>query len=1267
MKQANFFKRFLCVMLSVVLMAGNVMPIHAHGTHASEDHSTDHVEIAGQSVNFTQVDNSEVSASLTPNGRTEITEEEDYADTDVVRASIILSRDSTIAAGYSPMDIAGNQAAAEYRKSLKMEQANMINSIRRSIQSELDVVWKLTLVANIISVNVEYGDIETIEKMPGVKAVILENQYVPYETGTGSVVPNMATSGNQIGTGPVWDAGYTGAGMRIAVIDTGIDTDHQSLNAAAFEYALAQQAAKAGEDAAAYISGLDLLDAEEIDDVAADLNVDVTGANAYINSKIPFGYNYRDFDYDVTHDNDEQGDHGSHVSGISAANSYIPSGDSFVKALDTVFVQGVAPEAQLMSMKVFGKNGSPYDSDFFAAIEDAIVLGADAINLSLGSVAPGRGKHSNDQLQQVMDSLTESGVVVSISAGNSGTWVENADNGGYLYSTDVSMDTLGQPGSFTNSLCVASVENDGMVGYYFTVGDEFIVYVEERFNAMKSLVDLAGNQEYVFIDGVGKEEDWTALGNAVKGKVAICSRGETNFVEKARLAEAAGATALMVYNNVSGIIYLDLTEFEGTIPVVSLTQAQGAIIRSKSKDEGGYLTGTMNISDVAGKGEFASAYYTMSDFSSWGVTGSLELKTEITAPGGNIYSLEGLDPSGAKYALKSGTSMASPQVAGMSALMLQYIRETGLDTKTGMDARHLAQSLLMSTAEPILADKDNYYSVLQQGAGLANINSAVNADSYITMAAGSSKGAADGKVKVELYDDPYRTGSYSAEFTIHNLQDVAKEFALNADFFIQSPFSDGEFMYMDTVTETATMDVVWKVNGQTVVPAGLEGMDFNDDGIVSASDGQALLDFATGLGVNLSNRAKADVDGDGDIDSHDAYVFLRDLNGVSAALPANGSATVSVEFSMTDELRALVEECYPNGTYIQGYLFAETGSTDEGVAGTAHSIPVLGFYGNWTDSSMFDVGRWVTYATGEDTRIPYVGIIRGNDFQIRYAKDSAYHYSFGGNPVIPDAKYMPERNAFNNSDAIHGVNFIAIRHANQSRIRLINETTGAKIFEQITGPANMAYFYNDLVGWQNHQMVLETHNVNMKNTAEGDQISMEFTLVPEYYIDSNGKVDWGALGDGATMSTSFVIDNTAPKLEGVSVDFLNNTMTITASDNQYVAAAGLYNKTGTRCLASTGSKAEIGKGESAAYTFSLDKVNGKKFLVQVFDYAMNVSTYLLEVQIGEPASVADMMAFDLVSWHWTTFTKDFKYDYKVGTPRLAYADHVFYAATIAAH
>ena len=218
------------------------------------------------------------------------------------------------------------------------------------------------------------------------KKVILEIRYEPAVYATGEADPNMATSGEMIGTSAAYAAGYTGAGMRIAVIDTGTDTDHKSFDADAFAYALAEDEKASGE---AY----DLLDAAEIGAVLPQLNAykrtlqngkptaaTPTAEQLYGTAKLPFHYNYVDGDLDVTHDNDDQGEHGSHVAGIATANAvHKDRRTALSPALwRAVKVQGVAPDAQLITMKVFGKNGGAYDSDYMAAMEDAIVLGCDS-------------------------------------------------------------------------------------------------------------------------------------------------------------------------------------------------------------------------------------------------------------------------------------------------------------------------------------------------------------------------------------------------------------------------------------------------------------------------------------------------------------------------------------------------------------------------------------------------------------------------------------------------------------------------------------------------------------------------------------------------------------------------------------------------------------------------------------------------------------------------------------------------------------------------
>ena len=1236
----QFTKRLLSVVLAICLVLSLAAPVAAAP--------------AGK-VSFTRVDNSAVSADLLTSVDGDLTPMETYVDTDSVRVSIFLEEKSTIQAGFSTDSIAANSQAMAYRASLKDQQAKITAAIENAIGGKLDVVWNLTLAANIISANVKFGQITAIEAVKGVKEVLIETRYEPDVVKAAEKNdPNMATSSAQIGSAAAWAAGYTGAGSRIAVIDTGSDTDHQSLNSDAFQYSLAYQAGKSGMTIEEYAEYIDLLDAEEIAAVAGELNAPV-GAEAYINAKIPFGYNYIDESLDVTHDNDSQGSHGSHVAGIATANAYIPAEDGFAPALGSAMVQGVAPDAQLITMKVFGKAGGAYDSDYMAAIEDAVILGCDAANLSLGSGNPGMSRNATAEYQAILDSLTEAGIVVAMSAGNSGYWAENAYNVGYLYAEDVSMQTNGSPGSFTNSLSVASVDNDGKTGYYFNIGDLMIVYNEMLEGnsgpySNEPFTTIAGDHEYVFIDGIGTAEEWAAVGSALEGKIALCARGEISFFEKAQYAVDAGAIATFIYNNQAGVINMDLTDYPYTQPCASLTQADGAAVKAASTpvtDEEGnvlYYTGTMTISEGMGIGQFNSPYYTMSSFSSWGVPGSLEMKPEITAPGGSIYSINGVDKSGEAYETMSGTSMASPQVAGMAAIVAQYIRENGLEEQTGLTARQLAQSLLMSTAEPMLASASAYHSILQQGAGLANVGAAVCADSYITMADGSNAGAADGKVKVELGDDPERTGSYTATFTLNNLTDTEKVFDLGANFFIQAPTSDGVNMYMYTSTALIGADVEWIVDGAVIEPTGnYAGLDFNGDGAVNTDDGMEILTYAIGALDTLPNIEKADLDADGDVDSYDAYLFLSGLNSAVAVLPAGGSAEVTVNFSLSDDWKDTLDYYYPTGTYIQGYIFAETVSSDEGVAGTSHSIPVLGFFGNWTEASMFDVGNAQVYATGDETRIPYLNNPSANTFTVTYANEPGVKYIFGGNPLVADDTYMPERNAINSADMIAGVNFALIRNAAASRFFAVNETTGEMLAEGFPGAVSSAYYYVNGSTWRDTGKSLNAQ-VALSSASEGDVISMGLTMAPEYYVDAEGNVTWDDLADGATLGTTMVIDNTAPEIEDVSLSLMKNSLTVAASDNEYVAAVALYNKAGTEVLAYTGAKQDIAKGESAAYTLSMEGINGSKFLLQVMDYAMNTATFVVELQLGGDVELPDMIAFDLDYGYWTSFSNESTYE-----------------------
>ena len=129
-------------------------------------------------------------------------------------------------------------------------------------------------------------------------------------------------------------------------------------------------------------------------------------------------------------------------------------------------------------MKVFGKRGGAYDSDYMVAIEDAMVLGADAANLSLGGSFPGYSEYTEEKYRHILDEIVGSGMVVTISAGNSGSWFDETAFG-LPYAGSVNWATNGSPGSYVNSLCVASVDNAGVTDNYLKVKGHNMTYTEK--------------------------------------------------------------------------------------------------------------------------------------------------------------------------------------------------------------------------------------------------------------------------------------------------------------------------------------------------------------------------------------------------------------------------------------------------------------------------------------------------------------------------------------------------------------------------------------------------------------------------------------------------------------------------------------------------------------------------------------------------------------------------------------------------------------------
>ncbi len=1228
--------RILSVMLVLAMVFGLMVPVSA----ADHDHSSN--------LSFTRTDG--YSGQLDETRLTEetITTEDAHDPGEIVRASIILEEQSTIEAGFSTKEISANAAAMSYRDTLRQEQQTVTARIESAIGSKLDVQWNLTLAANIISVNIPYGQIENIKAVDGVKDVVLETRYLPQVVQQETVAnPLMYAAGDMMGTSAAYACGYTGAGQRIAIIDTGLDMQHQSFDADAFAYALKLNAEAEKMTEEEYLKSLNLLDAEELTAIVPQLNAGkrIEGLSAktvYRNMKVPFGFNYVDsvaggHEY-IDHDNplDEQGAHGSHVAGIATANSYVPNGEGgYDRALETCYVQGNAPDAQILVMKVFGILEGAYSSDYMAAVEDAILLNCDAVNLSLGSAAPGFTRP--DGYGEIMDLLTTTDTILTVAVGNNGHWASNSGQNtqGYLLADDVSANTVADPGSYTNGLSVASADNDGNVGYYFKVSDRYIFYTESVSSTTgvtytnEPLTTLAGEQEYIFIDGYGYEEDFAALGDALEGKIAICYRGANpgeslGFYQKGQNAVKYGAIATMVCNNNEQTIGMDLTKYTLTNPLIIISMSAGTTIRAVSTpvtDEEGnvlYYTGKMNIAENPGMGTSGLEYISMSYFSAWGVPGSLEMKPEIVTPGGNIYSVDGMT-SGAAYALNSGTSMAAPQLAGLTGIMAQYVRENELSQKAGISSRVLIQSLLMSTARPMERQAGEYYSILRQGAGFADVSAAIGASSYIRMEPDATESWADGKVKVELKADPDRTGEYTFSFTINNLTDREQQYLLSADLFTQGIFTDGTARYMDNRTVPMEAEVQWLVNGAPVQPAeDVAKYDFNGDGIVNTQDVQVMLDYDLGNRTELTNSQLADLDGNGVINTYDAHLLLDMLNTGLAEVSPNGSTRITVRVTLTDAQREWFGENFVNGAYVQGFFFAEELPSADGAVGTRHSIPMLGFYGNWSDASMFDTTYVDNIYTGEKK---YVPMSDSNAVVVKYPGGGVAYYA--GNPYTMEMPYPTGKEAINPyTTMINRMNVTMIRSAAALSTIITDQNGNQLVDPSIYYQWNSAYYYGE---WKEYMFYYNTYlKLSALNVAEGDRITVSAVAIPELY-ETDGEItaqqmltmmEDGTLGDGIYLSFPFTIDTQAPEILSVSKDLDNGNLTVRVRDNTYTAIVQVQSRAGTVYAQAVPQHTE--SGEEAVAIIDLSEVRskiGETCILVVGDYAANETAY--EINYGD--------------------------------------------------
>jgi minor extracellular serine protease Vpr len=411
--------------------------------------------------------------------------------------------------------------------------------------------------------------------------------------------------------------------------------------------------------------------------------------------------------------------HGTHVAGIAAgdAGTTAPAGADHPEVHG---LSGVAPRAWLGSYRVFNvptpAGNSAYTPQIVAAFEDAVSDGMDVINFSGGGPM---NDPANDALVEAVHNVAAAGVVPVISAGND--------------RDDFGLGSVGAPGTAPDAISVAAVSNAHVFAPTLTVSSPASVpaipfnpgadttppawgTIDQRLVDVGTVVGTDGKLVDRHLCGPAPDVEAPAStlpAGSLTGSIALVSRGYCTFASKALRAKAAGAEGIVLVDNRPG-------EANGVpvrlaLPAAMIADADGARLRAAMGPTGGRATvriGGSPLEIETGRGG------TLTSFSSAGPTPfGHDLKPDLAAPGGSILSSTLKSVIGEPFAVFDGTSMAAPHVSGAAALLLQR--------HPSWSASQI-KSALMSTAGPAWGDtsRTSEAPVLLEGAGLIDVGRA---------------------------------------------------------------------------------------------------------------------------------------------------------------------------------------------------------------------------------------------------------------------------------------------------------------------------------------------------------------------------------------------------------------------------------------------------------------------------------------------------------------------------------------------------------------
>ena len=743
MKKTRMPQRLLSLVL-VLMMLISVLPVSAMAAELTPSDPETGLTATDVTNELTDSDRLAIFEENMDSGK--VSRSEIPADDEMVKVIVQLDADSLLDvrnrtnANMSMLDFQQTDAAKAQLKDIANLQLSVMNTMEsKGIPSSF--TFSYTSVVSGFAAQVPYGKIHDIKNIDGVEDVVLCQTY--YTDSMGSATLGQALTAAEVAAYSN-NTQYQGEGMLIGILDTGLDVNHEAFaNAPAVQKLQKSSLSKLlyqisqGEDGKTNVTAYSYAALWYAQKHSSSSLVLLTEDDLYKSGKVPFAFDYADADADVIPSADAVekygNDHGTHVAGITAGKT--------VDADGNVTFAGQSPEAQLAIFKVFSDstNGASTDT-ILAALNDALLLDVDVINMSLGSNGGFGREAEGDLTTKYYDLVKSAGILLNCSAGNSYSSSQGGAKGDFTSVSDPDTGIISSSSSYDAALSVASVNANETAAFVTAQGR--VPYQDvsgHDFTALLLGNDSSRTYEYVMVPNTGDTADYQGLD--VTGKIAVVMRGGLSFEQKQLNAASAGAAGCIIYNNRDGYL-LNMSVDNYKIPTVCISLANGQMMEAAQEK-------TLTVSKTE-KGSVA-----MSDFSSWGPLPSLSLKPEITAPGAGIYAAV---PGG--YESMDGTSMASPHAAGGMAIVQQALKARD-NSMTGAQRKHMTDTLLMSTAHVIYDDNGVPYSPRKQGAGLMSINDAVNTRGYLSVEGME-------RPKLELKDDPAMKGVYTMNFTVHN-------------------------------------------------------------------------------------------------------------------------------------------------------------------------------------------------------------------------------------------------------------------------------------------------------------------------------------------------------------------------------------------------------------------------------------------------------------------------------------------------------------------